>query len=62
MAHNEGWFGNVNAGMARGFLMMFIAVAWFGVGYFAMERIFFYPPILFLIGLVSFGKGIFTNE
>jgi len=37
--------------------MMVGAVVWFVVGWMA-GRIFFYPPILFIIGLVSLGKGI----
>ena len=37
--------------------MMVGAVVWFVVGWMA-GRIFFYPPILFVIGAVSLGKGL----
>jgi hypothetical protein len=37
--------------------MMVGAVVWFVVGWMA-GRIFFYPPILFVIGLVALAKGI----
>ena len=36
---------------------MVIAVVWFGLG-LAGDRIFFYPPILFLFGLVAFVRGL----
>ena len=41
--------------------MMAIAVIWFFAGYGA-GYIFFYPPILFLIGLYAFIKGIVTGN
>jgi hypothetical protein len=56
-----GWFGSINSGMIGGLLMMIIAAVWFGVGY-AAGRIFFYPPILFVVGLVALGKGFFERE
>ncbi|MBV8879989.1 MAG: hypothetical protein JO332_08505 [Planctomycetaceae bacterium] len=37
--------------------MMVGAVVWFVLGWMA-GRIFFYPPILFVIGAVSVGKGL----
>ena len=37
--------------------MMVGAVVWFVVGWIG-GRIFFYPPILFVIGLISLGKGL----
>jgi hypothetical protein len=46
-----------NSGMAGGAAAMAIAVIWFVVG-LAADRIFFYPPILFIIGLVAFFKGM----
>ncbi|MEZ6143204.1 MAG: hypothetical protein R3B84_21780 [Zavarzinella sp.] len=46
------WNGNTVTGL----LMMLGAVVWFGLG-FAAGRIFIYPPILFILGLVSFFKG-----
>jgi hypothetical protein len=53
----QGWFENVNAGMVGGLLMMLIAVGWF-VGGLAVGLIFFYPPILFVLGLIAFFKGL----
>ncbi|HEX7898225.1 MAG TPA: hypothetical protein VF950_10730 [Planctomycetota bacterium] len=40
--------------------MMVGAVVWFVVGY-AAGRIFFYPPILFVIGIVAVIKGLMTK-
>jgi hypothetical protein len=53
----RGGFGTTNAGVAGGLLMMIIAVVWFVVG--AMFDIWFiYPPILFILGLIAFIKGL----
>lgn len=41
--------------------MMAVAVIWFGLG-FAAGRIFIYPPILFVLGLFSFLKGLMGHE
>lgn len=46
-----------NGGIVGGIVAMVIAVVWFVVG-FAAGRIFFYPPILFIIGLVGFIRGL----
>jgi hypothetical protein len=51
----------IKKGMAGGIVMMVIAIAWFGGGY-AAGFIFYYPPILFLIGLYAFIKGLFTGN
>ena len=40
--------------------MMVGAVVWFVVGY-AAGRIFFYPPILFVIGAIALVKGLMTK-
>lgn len=47
------WDGNVLGGLA----MMAVAVIWFVLGASA-GRIFFYPPILFFIGLVGMIRGL----
>jgi hypothetical protein len=57
---SAGGFGSTNAGVIGGLLMMVVAVVWFVVGY-AGGRIFFYPPILFIIGLVAAGKGLMNR-
>lgn len=57
-SHSSG----VNGGaIMAGVGMMVGAVIWFVVG-MAAGRIFFYPPILFIFGLVSFVKGLIGSE
>ncbi len=51
----------IHGGVIGGILMMVIAVIWFVVG-LANDWIFFYPPILFIIGLVAFIKGLTGEE
>ena len=46
-----------NGGVAIGLLVMLGAVVWFVIG-FMNDRIFFYPPILFIVGLVAVIKGM----
>ena len=53
-----GWWGSMLGGVA----MMVIAVVWFFGALFLADRIFFYPPILFIIGLVTFCRGIFSGN
>jgi hypothetical protein len=57
----KGGFGTINGGAGGGILMMVIAVVWFVVGWWA-GRIFIYPPILFIIGLVSFIRALVTRD
>lgn len=47
--------------MGTGILMMVGAAVWFVVGLMG-DRIFFYPPVLFVLGIVSFFKGLFGSE
>ncbi|HUE69776.1 MAG TPA: hypothetical protein VMP01_02710 [Pirellulaceae bacterium] len=54
----DGW--GLNAGIGGGALLMLGAVVWFVVG-LACGYIFFYPPIMFIIGLIAFFKGIADN-
>jgi hypothetical protein len=51
----------IKAGVVGGIIMMAVAVIWFVVGK-ALGYIFFYPPILFVIGLFAFFKGLFTGN
>jgi hypothetical protein len=53
----RGWFGSVNSGAIGGILTMIIAAVWFFVG-LSFGRIFFYPPILFVIGALAVIKGL----
>ena len=48
-------------GMAGGIVMMVIAVVWFVAGW-AAGIIFYYPPVLFLIGLFGFFKGLLSGN
>jgi len=57
----KGEFGSINAGVGGGILMMVIAIVWFVLG-LIFGWIFYYPPILFIIGLVAFIKGLVTRE
>ena len=41
--------------------MIVIAVVWFVAG-LAGGRIFFYPPVLLIIGIVAVAKGLFASE
>jgi hypothetical protein len=47
----------VSPGIITGVLMMVGAVVWFGLGLLA-DRIFFYPPVMFVLGLVATIKGL----
>ena len=47
----------VGAGVLGGVILIVIAGVWFYFGYQA-GRIFFYPPVLALIGVFAIGKGI----
>jgi hypothetical protein len=57
----EGWFGNANAGVLGGFAMIAIALIWF-FGGLAAGIIFYYPPILFIIGGIAVVKGLVSRE
>ncbi|MBM3997629.1 MAG: hypothetical protein FJ303_26295 [Planctomycetes bacterium] len=50
-----------NGGVLGGLAAMIIAVVWFVVG-LSYDRIFFYPPILFIAGPVGFFRGLLNNE
>jgi len=47
----------INGGVIAGVGMMIGAVVWFVVGYMA-GYIYFYPPVLFIAGLISLGKAL----
>jgi hypothetical protein len=59
-----GWLGNLNfnpAVVGTGLLMMLGAAVWFGVGLLA-GWIYFYPPILFVLGLGTVLKGFWGGR
>jgi hypothetical protein len=51
----------LNSGVGGGILAMIGAVIWFIAG-LMNDVLFFYPPILFVIGLVAFFKGLARQE
>ena len=51
----------LNAGAMGGIGIMALAAVWF-VGGYAAGYIFYYPPILFLIGLASTLKAVFADD
>jgi hypothetical protein len=61
-AHGFGWeHRGWDKGMMGGLAMMAIAAVWF-LGGLACGIIFYYPPILFVIGAVGFFRGIVTGN
>jgi len=51
----------IEKGVVGGLTMMGIAIIWFVAGY-AAGYIFYYPPILFLIGVFALVKGLITGN
>ena len=51
----------ISMGVVGGIIMIVIAVVWFFAG-LAAGLIFFYPPILFLIGLFALITGLFKGN
>jgi hypothetical protein len=62
---DKGFFGPEKAGIKKGvvggMIMIGIATVWF-IGGLYMGFIFFYPPILFLIGVYALIKGLVTGN
>lgn len=62
---DQGFFGPERAGIKKGvvggMIMIGIATVWF-IGGLYMGFIFFYPPILFLIGVYALIKGLVTGN
>ncbi len=54
----DGWAGGgTNAGILGGVLMVVLAIVWLVVG-LAFDRLFFYPPILAILGIAAIIRGI----
>ena len=51
----------LNGGVVGGGIAMLIAVVWFVGGLFA-DIIFFYPPILFVLGMIGVAKGMLSSQ
>ena len=52
---------SINAEVATGLVMIVVAIAWFIGGLLWLHRVFFYPPILAILGIAAIIKG-FTPE
>lgn len=48
----------IKSGILAGVIIQGVALAWFIYGFFYANIIFFYPPILFIIGFVVLFRGI----
>jgi hypothetical protein len=51
----------VKKGVMGGMLMIVIALVWF-IGGLALDRIFFYPPVLLLFGIYAVVKGLYFGN
>jgi hypothetical protein len=47
----------INKEVAAGVVMIVAAIAWFVGGLLWLNRIFFYPPILLVLGIAAIYKG-----
>jgi hypothetical protein len=54
-------FPVVSKSIIAGLIMMLVAVIWFVAGLFA-GLIFFYPPIMFILGVVAVFRGLMGTE
>ena len=62
-SNNAGIFGpgGIRSGMLGGVAMVAFAIVWFIVG-LMFERIFIYPVILFIVGVIAFIRGAITGN
>lgn len=51
-----------NGSILGGVVTMLIAVVWFFGGLFLLNRIFIWPPIMFIIGLITCVKGLLSGN
>lgn len=59
---SEGGYSNFfDATVIGGLVVMLAAVAWFVAG-LAAGVIFFYPPVMFVLGMITVVKGIASND
>jgi hypothetical protein len=52
----------INGEVASGFVMIIAAIAWFVGGLLWLNRIFFYPPVLLILGIAAIIKGFTAPE
>jgi hypothetical protein len=62
-SNNAGIFGpgGIRSGMLGGVAMVAFAIVWFIVGLMC-DRIFIYPVILFIVGVIAFIRGAITGN
>lgn len=60
-ARSSGSSGSLGT-MLAGVGIMVLAVAWFVAGYFYLNRIYFYPPVLFVMGGAALIKGLMGKD
>ncbi|MFT6245530.1 MAG: hypothetical protein ACJA0U_002232 [Salibacteraceae bacterium] len=51
-----------NGDMWKAMIAIFGSIVWFVVGYVFLDRIFYYPPILFIVGVVALIRGILKQK
>lgn len=56
-----GWSNFFDATVIGGLVVMLVAVGWFVAG-LAAGVIFFYPPVMFVLGMITVVKGIMSND
>jgi hypothetical protein len=47
----------INGEVASGFVIIGVAIAWFVDGLLWLHRLFFYPPVLLILGIAAIYKG-----
>jgi DNA-directed RNA polymerase subunit RPC12/RpoP len=52
----------INGEVTCGFVMIVVAIAWFVGGLLWLNRIFFYPPVLLILGIAAIYKGFTAPE
>ena len=58
---SSGGGGGINGAVLSGLGMIAISIIWF-IGGLMFGIIFFYPPILFVLGIISIAKGCLAGE
>jgi hypothetical protein len=53
---------SINAEVASGVVMIVVAIAWFVGGLLWLHRLFFYPPVLLILGIAAIIKGFTAPE
>lgn len=55
-------FGSISSGVSGGVLLMVVAALWFFAGIVVANRIYIYPPVMFVIGVLAMIKGSTTSK